>query len=254
MELMNLEAYAIKSPARKLNPYIRVFLSVGALFIAVVANSPASSIYVFLFMLILILFFARIPSGVVFKLLVLPMSFVIPASLVIAFLQGEHAIFSLNTGFATLRIYREGVMTSVETLFRSLAGISSLYFLILTTTMSELFSILKSMRFPDFFIEISMMVYRFIFIFLEEMEIMVTATASRLGFSNFRSHLRSFGMLGSMLFIKTLEKGEKIQIAMESRCYDGKIPYLKLQFPPAGQIILLILILLSMTMVSMLYR
>ena len=35
------------------------------------------------------------------------------------------------------------------------------------------------------------------------------------------------GMLGSNLFIRTWNKGEKTYIAMESRCYNGSIKTLK---------------------------
>ena len=179
------------------------------------------------------------------------MSFLIPAGLMIGFLQGETSVFRINLGFVMLNYYREGGRVAVETILRSLAGLSSLYFLILTTPMSEMFSILKSLKVPEIFVEISMMVYRFIFIFLEEMDTMVTAAGSRLGFSNFRAHIRTFGMLGSMLFIKTMQKGEKVQIAMESRCYDGKMPYLDLQFPPFPQLLILILILSSVILISL---
>lgn len=100
-------------------------------------------------------------------------------------------------------------------------------FLALTIPMTELFSELERFRIPQIVIELAMLMYRFIFLFLEEGINMYHAQETRLGYSSYKKSFKSMGMLGSNLFIKTWIKGEQAYLAMESRCYDGSIKTIK---------------------------
>jgi len=53
----------------------------------------------------------------------------------------------------------------------------------------------------------------------------------RLGYSNFRRSIRSLGMLGSTLFVRSWEQGDKLFLAMNSRCYDGKMALFEVHRP-----------------------
>ena len=72
-----------------------------------------------------------------------------------------------------------------------------------------------------------MLMYRYIFIFLDEALNMYHAQETRLGYSSLPKSFKSMGMLGSNLFIRTWIKGEQAHIAMESRCYTGSLKTLK---------------------------
>ena len=95
--------------------------------------------------------------------------------------------------------------------------------------MTELFSVIESFKIPKVVLEIAMLMYRFIFIFLGEAENMYHAQETRLGFSGLKKTFKSLGMLASNLFIRTWFKGEKVYVSMESRGYDGSIKTLKFQ-------------------------
>jgi len=45
----------------------------------------------------------------------------------------------------------------------------------------------------------------------------------RLGNRSIRSSLASFSMLASVLFLRSWEQGERLVIAMDARCYDGRL-------------------------------
>jgi cobalt/nickel transport system permease protein len=89
--------------------------------------------------------------------------------------------------------------------------------------MIELFSVLKATKLPDSFLEIAMMMYRYIFVFLDVAIGVRYAQSVRLGYKDFRTSFRSMVMLGTNLFIRSWEQGEKIFVSMNSRCYDGKL-------------------------------
>jgi cobalt/nickel transport system permease protein len=47
----------------------------------------------------------------------------------------------------------------------------------------------------------------------------------RLGYGRFRESVRSFSMLAGALFIRTWESGEALVLAMDARCYDGRLGF-----------------------------
>jgi cobalt/nickel transport system permease protein len=71
-----------------------------------------------------------------------------------------------------------------------------------------------------------MMMYRYIFVFLDVAMGVKYAQSVRLGYKDFRTSFKSMVMLGTNLFIRSWEQGEKIFVSMNSRCYDGKLTIL----------------------------
>ncbi|NLC90831.1 MAG: cobalt ECF transporter T component CbiQ, partial [Methanocorpusculum parvum] len=81
--------------------------------------------------------------------------------------------------------------------------------------------VLKKLRVPQAFIDLSMLIYRYIFVFIGEAIAIHNAQIMRGGYGTWKNYLTSFSMLASMLFIRTWEKGEAIFLSMDARCYDG---------------------------------
>lgn len=187
---------------------------------------PSFSFAVFIIMSILITSYSKIPVRVYKKLIFIPFSFLVPATAVLIFLIGPTELYTIIVGPIRINVYKEGIVTAIQTMARAMGGISCLYFLVLTTPMAELFNGLRNIGLPEFIVEISLMIYRFIFVSIEEAERMVIAASSRLGMAGFRAHLRSFAMIGGLLFIRTWKRGENIQAAMDARCYSGRYPSL----------------------------
>ena len=73
--------------------------------------------------------------------------------------------------------------------------------------------------------ELTMLIYRYIFVFLSLLLNIQSAQKMRFGYHNFKSSIHSAGLLVGSLFIQTLEQGDRLYLAMNSRCYDGKLAY-----------------------------
>jgi len=114
---------------------------------------------------------------------------------------------------------------------RTLSGMSCIFFLALSTPVIELFAVLKRSGIPDSVIELSMLMYRYIFVFLEVSMSIKHAQTVRLGYTNLRRSFYSVAMLASTLFIRSYEQGEKLYLAMNSRCYDGKLTLFETKRP-----------------------
>jgi len=88
--------------------------------------------------------------------------------------------------------------------------------------MVDFFSVMNRLRLPDEFVDLSMLIYRNIFVLIGESIAIHNAQVMRNGYSTFRRSIDAFAMLAGMLFVRAWEKGEEMLVAMDARCYDGK--------------------------------
>lgn len=219
-----LDDYAILSPLRAKNNWLKLSIVAFGVLVGVSSPSPVTPFMIAVCMSFATLFFAKVPAKFYFKILSVPAGFVLVSVLIIAFFFGGGSyLFSFNVFGHTFGVTSSGLNMALLVLARTLGGMSCLFFLSLTTPMVELFSVLKATKFPDSFIEISMMMYRYIFVFLDVAMGIRNAQTMRLGYKDFRTSFRSMVMLGTNLFIRSWEQGEKLYLSMNSRCYDGKL-------------------------------
>jgi cobalt/nickel transport system permease protein len=124
-----------------------------------------------------------------------------------------------------LAIYlTSGLQAALLTGLRCFASVSILSYVVITTTISELFASLKRLKLPDFFVEIATLVYRAIQVLLDEASRMEVAASSRLGFSRRKTFLKTAALISYSVFDKAMKRAAIMQLAMEARCYSGKMP------------------------------
>ncbi|AKG91279.1 cobalt ABC transporter, permease protein CbiQ [Geoglobus ahangari] len=154
------------------------------------------------------------------RLMKVPSYFLIPSAIIIAFfIPGSSISIPLP-----ISPTKEGVELAFFTLMRSYASLSVLFFMILTTSIPEVFAALKRLRLPAFVVEMSLLVYRAIQVLMDELDRLDRSASSRLGYASKRAFLRTSSLLAYSLFMKSLERSEKMNMAMESRCYSGEMP------------------------------
>lgn len=181
-------------------------------------------IIVFLTSTVLVLFFAKIPIRFYSKLLLYPILIVALTCIIIALFFGyKEPLTELNVLGLRWIVFKDGITMGVNTFFRVAGGLSTQFFLVLTTPMTSILLILRKARIPNVLVEMSLLIYRYIFVFIEVMETMHTAQELRLGYSGLIKRLKSTSMLIGSLFIRTLEQGERTFTAMNARGYDGNI-------------------------------
>lgn len=217
-----LDDWAHSNALSDVSARLKLLLALGSIILCVSSASPITSIFVAVTMSLVVVIAARIPVRFFSGLLLLPLSFAILSATVVAFMNGTgDPIFSASAFGLDLGIREEGARLAILLVARTFGGMCSLFFLALTTPMIELFSVPKSLKIPDSVIELSMMIYRYIFVFLDQTVMIRNAQAMRLGDASLRSSLNSFAMLASVLFVRAWEQGERVMVAMDSRCYAG---------------------------------
>ncbi|MHC1595131.1 MAG: cobalt ECF transporter T component CbiQ [Methanotrichaceae archaeon] len=227
-----LDDFALLSPLRYTNNWLKIGVVFFGLLMGVSSSAPIVPFLIALCMGIATIVFGKMPMNVYLKLLSAPASFVILSVIVIAFFfGGGQELFGFNILGYRLDINVEGLEMAFLVFSRTLGGMSCLFFLALTTPMVELFAVLKKSKLPDSFIEVSMMMYRYIFVFLEVALSIKYAQTVRLGYKDLRTSLKSLAMLASTLFLRSWEQGEKTFVSMNSRCYDGKMAFFEQNIP-----------------------
>ncbi|MDP3104745.1 MAG: cobalt ECF transporter T component CbiQ [Candidatus Methanoperedens sp.] len=218
-----IDTIAHTNKLRHVDTRLKVVFAITTLLITVASTSPIPPILAFLTATILILFPAKIKLRTYLLLLLTPLFFGLVSLLLMSLFFGyaDSPLYSFDILSHTFVVQREGVNMGLLVASRTFAGSACLFFLALTTPMTELFSGLRWLRIPEVVIELAMIIYRYIFVFLEEAERMWLASQMR-GESNFRTKIEVFSMLACTLFLRTIHQGEKLFVAMNSRCYDGE--------------------------------
>lgn len=228
-----LDDYAHANALRDVNPRLKLALGLCSILVCVFSTSPLAPLLVAATIGAATVFLAKIPARFYLKLLAVPLAFALLSCAAVIFVRGGDAIFTFTSSILGVRleISQDGLNLALLLLARTIGGMSSLFFIALTTPMIEVFSILKSVGLPGFLIELSMLIYRYIFVLLDQAATIHSAQTMRLGGSNMRSALSAFSMLTSVLFLSAWEQGERLIVAMDSRCYDGRLDVMDTDLP-----------------------
>ena len=227
-----LDDYALMSPLRYRNNKLKLGVAIFGILAGISSASPATPLFVVLCMGIATVFFGKIPLKFYVQLMLAPMGFAIVGAVVILFFFGSGSeVFSFEVFGYRLIANAQGIDKALQVISRTAGGMSCMFFIALSTPVVELFSTLKSVKIPDSVIELSMLMYRYIFVFLEVAMSIKYAQTVKLGYKDFKRSFSSMAMLASTLFIRSWEQGEKLYLSMSSRCYDGKLSMFEVRRP-----------------------
>ncbi|MGR3311172.1 MAG: cobalt ECF transporter T component CbiQ [Candidatus Brocadiales bacterium] len=135
--------------------------------------------------------------------------------------EGQTPVFSISPLGYDLILKEEGLRNGCLMFSKVMGGVSLLLLLSFTTTIVDLCASARWLRIPDIFLELLFLMYRYIFLFLEEISRMHTAQRCRLGYSTWSKTIHSFGTLGGILMVRAVSRAESTHTAMRSRGYDG---------------------------------
>ena len=223
-----LEDIAQESRIRGVNSAVKLLLGIGCILICVSSGSFLTPLAVALSISIVTVFIGGTDLRFYLKLLMIPLGFAVLSVLVIIFVRNSgDVIFSYDLfGLLTLTATKGSINEGILVFSRVFGGMCSLFFISLTTPATETFTLARRCRIPGFIIELSMLIYRFIFIFIEQAGMIYSAQVMRLAYGRKKGSIESFGMMAGSLFINSWESGEKVIGAMDSRCYNGKFAIL----------------------------
>jgi cobalt/nickel transport system permease protein len=223
-----LEDIAQKNGLREINTYLKLAAGLGAILLCLLSTSYLAPLFIAFLLTGAVLILARVDVSTYAELFVVPLGFAAMSVAGIILITGGHDVFwrmDLLTGFS-LSITRESINQGVFVLCRVVGGMSAMYFIALTTPMTDIFVVLRQCRVPDAVIDLMMIIYRTIFILIDQVVQIYQAQVMRLGYSTYRESLHSFASLCGAAFIASWDAGDDLIRAMDARCYDGKFALL----------------------------
>lgn len=190
---------------------------------AFAAGSPQAALTVALVLSATAISGAGIPLSRYLRIAAPPLLFLLVStlSLLVSLDPGTSA-----TGLS-LRLAESDFPRIAQTCSRSVACLTALLFLALTTPLSDLISLLRRCRVPETLLDLMTLCYRTLFVLSEAVHDTMTAQASRLGYTTLTASMRSLGGLISNLIVQVWQRSLALHNAAQARNNEGALRFLE---------------------------
>jgi cobalt/nickel transport system permease protein len=200
----------------------KTLFAVGMLVCALVLPPWPGALVVLGVMLVATLGVARVSLGDYAKLAAGPLVFLAIGVLPL--------IISIDFGGARLvgfQLAPDGVELALRVTARSLAAVSCLLFLSLSTPVPQILAVLRAARVPAVVPEVALLIYRDIWVFIDTVGGIRHAQASRLGYGTLRNSYRSLAMLTASFFGQALQRARTMDHGLQARNWQGELRVLE---------------------------
>lgn len=221
---MIIDDYAYKNKLYKVNPNKKFIIGMLLLILSLINPFNYISLLIIALMSFVIVVIAKIELKDYLHFIKIPLTFLI-ISIIMILLNFSHNkeifLYSIKIGNLYVGVTNESLKSAMHLFFRALSCLTCIYFIMLTTPFYQLIFVFKKLHLPDVVLEISMLMYRFIFIFIEEVSDIRKSQELRFGYINLKNGYNSFGLLVSMLFKRMMIRYDEMSIALDMKLYDG---------------------------------
>lgn len=188
-------------------------LALGMLIVAVCVPSWRADLVVAAIMICATLLGAQVSFSLWWKTMTAPVGFLLVGVASVLF-----SISGQGIGIAP-----HGLNLAITLACRAFAGVTCLLFLALTTPAADLASGLRHVGVPAEIVEITLLIYRFVFLLLDTAENMHAAQAARLGYVGYKRHMKSLGVLIANLMPRAMARAEALEIGLAARGWHGDL-------------------------------
>jgi cobalt/nickel transport system permease protein len=221
-----------QSPIHRLDPRVKFILTLA--FILTVALVPPGAWQVYI-LLIAIIFSVEILSEIgisyFLKRALLAIPFVL-AALPVIFTMPGNPLISFQIGHFQLTISDAGLVRFISIALKSWISIQAAIVLTVSTPFPDLLLAMRAVRIPRLLVAIFSLMWRYLFVFSDEVLRLRRARVARSGFSpqtglkpggSLSWRARVTGGMAGNLFLRAIERSDRIYLAMLSRGYDGEV-------------------------------
>jgi cobalt/nickel transport system permease protein len=167
----------------------------------------------------------RIPGRLVAVRLAAPLMIVAVLIVLQAFAIGSTPLFAFTLGDWTLTAKAEGLHQGMLTGARVLAALSVVFLLSVVTPAHRIFQALRWFRISRDWLEIAILMYRYIFVLMDRVTDLAAAQRLRLGYRARGRALASFATLAGATVVHSFEQAGRTHDAMRLRGYSGVMPF-----------------------------
>jgi cobalt/nickel transport system permease protein len=212
---------------RRLPALEKVALALGMMILSLSLSSWLAQGLILGLMLLLLTMGARVPWRDVLRAATVPAGFILTSTvaqiLTLDFTQGWP-----HLGFSPAAVPAAGFIG-----LRSIACVSALLLLALTTPLTDILRLLRRIGIGPEASDIALMMFRFIWLTLDCIDGSTRSQANRLGYSNYRRSLKSLGLLLAALLPRVLDRARRLENGLAARGYDGELHVAILEQKPS---------------------
>lgn len=218
-----IDEIAYASPFRDWSPLGKFAMALSLLVSSLVASSIVIPLLAFMIGFCLLFYSTRMrfPRVIVLALLDGLGIFLIGA-IVIALVTAGDTLWSVNLGIIVLDFSKQGVDLALMVFLRAVAGVTVMLFFATSTPIPHFANALREVRLPKEITEITVLLYRYSFLLLEQLDTMRVAAECRLGFRGVKNKFRTTARLLVGTFTRSLDVAERSQVALNCRSFRGE--------------------------------
>ncbi len=225
---MLIEHAAYGNRWRRVSPAAKGSLALAGLLAAFVAATPATAAFVALLLALTTVLGARVPAGVYLRVAAPAAGFLALGSLSLLVAVGADAAGHLSWGLAPDAGPRLATVAG-----RSLASLTALLLLVLTTPLPDLIGLLRRLRVPEVLLDLMVLCYRMLFVLAAAVHDTLTAQSARLGYASLHHGRRSLGLLVANLALQIWQRARALNQAALARNGGGPLRFLSPDFANA---------------------
>ena len=220
--LTELSAYTNRW--RRVSPVAKGCFSLCSMVAAFAAGSSGAALLVALILSAVTILGAGIPPVRYLRVAAPPLLFLLASvlSLLVSLDFGTTATTGISIHLTESEFPRIAQVCS-----RSLACLTALLFLALTTPLSDIISLLRCCKVPGTLLDLMTLCYRTLFVLSEAVRETLTAQSARLGYANLRLSFRSLGLLVANLTVQVWQRSQALHLAALARNNDGALLFLE---------------------------
>jgi cobalt/nickel transport system permease protein len=240
----------------RLDPRIKLVLTLAFILTNALIPPGAWPAYILLFALILsVEILSELGVGYVLKRSALAIPFVLAALPLIFTIPGK-TLFSLTIGSWVITATYAGLERFISIALKSWISMQAAIMLAASTSFPDLLVAMRAIHIPQLLVSIFGLMWRYMFVLVDEASRLMRARAARSGQSNlpgtknggnisWRARVTG-GMAGSLL-LRAFDRSDRIYMAMVSRGYDGEVRTLSI---PAVQTIQWVVLIATLTLLG----
>jgi cobalt/nickel transport system permease protein len=220
------------SLVHRLDPRVKLILALAFILTCALTPTAAWAIYILLLALILSMeVLSELGVGYVLKRAVLAFPFVL-AALPVIFTTPGAPWFEISLSGWTMTVSQAGVARFISIALKSWLSVQAAILLSASTPFPDLLVAMRAIHVPRLLVAVFGLMWRYLFVLVDEALRLLRARAARSGHTDLPGsrpggslawRARIAGGMAGNLFLRAIERSDRIYVAMLSRGYDGEV-------------------------------
>ncbi len=220
------ELYNHQHKLANINLWIRGMYIVPAFILCAISSSNWFNLLVLLVYMILIQIITAIRIQKLFRLIIIPLLFVLYGCLALSISFESQQAF-LTIGDFSLGFSEVGVHQAIQVFTKSTALIMIFYLGLLVYTISEMAEMMKKLFVPTIITDLFIITYKFIENLMTSSRNIYTSQKSRLAYTGNTNKMYCFTMLITGVFQGAINQSDHFEVAMTSRNCTGNYLFIR---------------------------